>query len=181
MIWSGLASTFITFAIGVNIFLVFVLKLGPTKSFEKIYISACIIVALVLSLVAVSAGKFGYNSVECWFTGNTPTEVLANAWIFFYGWILASCAACSLFVIMFYFVLRTNQRTLERMAVQSGGASQTGTTAKGIRKEKKKQNLKQQMINRTVGRISWYCIVPILAQSGNLIYDIMNRKVGVCL
>ncbi|KAJ3166229.1 hypothetical protein HDU88_003452 [Geranomyces variabilis] len=60
-----LGSLFGTASIGMNLLLVFVLKLPPGLPYEKIYYSVSVVLALVLPIIALSAGWYGWDGTEC--------------------------------------------------------------------------------------------------------------------
>ncbi|KAI8916761.1 hypothetical protein DFJ77DRAFT_354046 [Powellomyces hirtus] len=187
LIFCGLVSVFTTFAIGLNIFLIFVLKLHSTPVFEISYNVIAITLAGLLATVSIASGRFGYNGWECWFMGKeeelkASDEYIGNAFGFYYGWILAACVCCAVFIAMFWWVLKQNQRGLQQGTGGGGGIEkESGTSAaSGLANQSKaRANRKMtKMINRTVGRISWYCVVPIAAQLSNVAYDFIMRAGG---
>ncbi|KAJ3182847.1 hypothetical protein HDU85_002450 [Gaertneriomyces sp. JEL0708] len=176
-IFGGLLSVFLTFAIGFNIFLVFVLKIQVTSLYEKLYLAVASAIALALAITAVAADRFGYNGLECWFkppgvqteeSYNRPL-INENAWSLFYGWILAAVAGCAVFIVMFWIILKSNEKLIATDLKSTLESNTSNARAEASKKRSK-------MINRTVARISWYCIVPILSQTVNMAYDLYSPQ-----
>ncbi|KAI9001640.1 hypothetical protein BC832DRAFT_593936 [Gaertneriomyces semiglobifer] len=177
-IFGGLLSVFLTFAIGLNIFLVFVLKIQVTSLYEKLYLAVASAIALALAITAVAADRFGFNGLECWFKppgvqteeSYNRTLINENAWSLFYGWILVAVAGCAVFIIMFWIILKRNEKLIAT-DLKSTLESNTSNNARAQASKKR-----SKMINRTVARISWYCIVPILSQTVNMAYDLYSPQ-----
>ncbi|KNC98293.1 uncharacterized protein SPPG_06689 [Spizellomyces punctatus DAOM BR117] len=163
----NLASVFMSAAIALNIFLVFVIKFGVTPIYERMYYIASASVAILLPIIAVATKRLGYNGDECWFRG--PPDDLLNGigpqWGFLYGWITLVCILCSIATFLFWYVLYQNQKQLRDIP------NRVGSTAASAKKNNKARK-KEQLVNKAVSRISWYCVVPLLAQSWNIILDV---------
>ncbi|KNC97819.1 hypothetical protein, variant [Spizellomyces punctatus DAOM BR117] len=155
----NLASVFMSAAIALNIFLVFVVKFGVTPIYERMYYIGSASVAILLPIIGVATKRLGFNGEECWFKG--PPDDLTNA----FGSECLVCVLCSIATFLFWYVLYQNQKQMLELPNRI-----TSTLASA--KKSKKSRKKEQLVNRAVSRISWYCVVPLLAQSWNIILDI---------
>ncbi|TPX70927.1 hypothetical protein SpCBS45565_g01429 [Spizellomyces sp. 'palustris'] len=163
----NLASVFMSAAIALNIFLVFVVKFGVTPIYERMYYIGSASVAILLPIIAAATKRLGYNGDECWFRG--PPDDLMNGigpqWGFLYAWISVVCILCSIATFLFWYVLYQNQKQLRELP------NRVGSTVASAKKNNKARK-KEQLVNKAVGRISWYCVVPVLAQMWNIILDV---------
>ncbi|KAJ3148548.1 hypothetical protein HDU89_004645 [Geranomyces variabilis] len=158
-----LGSLFGTASIGMNLLLVFVLKLPPGLPYEKIYYSVSVFLALVLPIIALSAGWYGWDGTECWYD---VTDTFVHKWVTMYGWILLVSAFCLICTVLFHvsFYRRRNvinakkDKQAESM-IKSGDQAFSKT---------------EKLIAKVVSRIRWYCLVPVLAHTCSLASDIVS-------
>ncbi|KAJ3178487.1 hypothetical protein HDU87_003561 [Geranomyces variabilis] len=164
-----LGSLFGTASIGMNLLLVFVLKLPPGLPYEKVYYSVSVFLALLLPIIALSSGWFGWDGTECWYdSSGGDNAVFVHKWTTNYGWILlvsVFCLICTmLFHVSFYRrrnVIATNKDKHADSMVKSGDQAFSKT---------------EKLIARVVGRIRWYCLVPILAHTCSLACDVLQYQ-----
>ncbi|KAJ3137146.1 hypothetical protein HDU90_002318 [Geranomyces variabilis] len=162
-----LGSLFATASIGMNLLLVFVLKLPPGLPYEKIYYSVSVFLALLLPIIALSSSWYGWDGTECWYD---VTDTFVHKWVTMYGWILLVSTFCLICTVLFHvsFYRHRNEITAKKdkqadSMIKSGDQAFSKT---------------EKMIAKVVGRIRWYCLVPILAHSCSLACDITQQYQG---
>ncbi|KAI8919222.1 hypothetical protein DFJ77DRAFT_453405 [Powellomyces hirtus] len=163
-----LGSLFSTASIGLNLLLVFVIKVGSDRPIERIYYSVSAVVALVVPLSALCAGRFGYDGAECWYRIDPEIESDVDAafawqWGTYYAWVLAVCCFCFACGLLF-------QWSVHR---PMGGSSKGGSdmAVESVTQNRPFSNT-ERLVRRAVQRIQWYCVVPILAHVWSLASDI---------
>ncbi|KAJ3175936.1 hypothetical protein HDU87_005600 [Geranomyces variabilis] len=168
-----LGSLFCTASIGLNLLIVFVLKVRSDRPFEKIYYSTSAFVSAVVPLIALCAGRFGFDGTECWYSiihDSPESERLAFTWqwITYYGWVLLVCTFCLGCTILFHFSVA---RVAHPAANNATGTNIHEATNKAFKNT-------DRLIGRAVDRIRWYCIVPILAHIWSLVCDTQAYVTG---
>ncbi|KAI8589597.1 hypothetical protein BDZ88DRAFT_506957 [Geranomyces variabilis] len=168
-----LGSLFCTASIGLNLLIVFVLKVRSDRPFEKIYYSTSAFVSAVVPLVALCAGRFGFDGTECWYsiTHDSPEserEAFIWQWITYYGWVLLVCIFCLGCTILFHFSVA---RVAHPAANNATGTNIHEATNKAFKNT-------DRLIRRAVDRIRWYCVVPIVAHIWSLVCDTQAYVTG---
>ncbi|KAJ3163681.1 hypothetical protein HDU86_000275 [Geranomyces michiganensis] len=167
-----LASLFGTASIGMNLLLVFVLKLPPGIPYEKIYYSVSAVLALVLPLIALLNNWFGWDGTECWYTipdtHDGEDQAFIHKWTTNYGWVLLVSTFCLICTVLFHISFYRRRNLIS--SNENGKHSESST--KGDQAFSKTEKL----IARVVGRIRWYCLVPILAHTCSLAGDILQYR-----
>ncbi|KAI8594208.1 hypothetical protein BDZ88DRAFT_503295 [Geranomyces variabilis] len=62
-----LGSLFCTTSVSMNLLLVFVIKVRSDRPYEKIYFATSAVLAFVVPMSALIAGRFGFDGSECWY------------------------------------------------------------------------------------------------------------------
>ncbi|KAJ3145274.1 hypothetical protein HDU86_001110 [Geranomyces michiganensis] len=173
---SLLGSLFCTASIGLNLLIVFVLKMRPDRPFEKIYYSISAIISIVVPLTALCAKRFGWDGTECWYSidrGDPEGEraTFAWQWLTFYGWVLLICVFCLGCTILFH-------HSVARVShpAAAGTSDVTGTNIHEATNQAFKNT--NRLIQKAVGRIRWYCVVPVVAHIWSLVCDTQAYVTG---
>ncbi|KAJ3008507.1 hypothetical protein HKX48_008493 [Thoreauomyces humboldtii] len=168
-----LGSLSCTASIGLNLLLVFVIKVRGDKPFEKIYYSASLFIAVTVPLIALSLGRYGWDGTECWYSADDSDQAsVANAfmweWLTYYGWVLLVCVFCLVCTVAFHFSITPPASIASKAEVAD---SVTGV-GQGVKEASNKAfRNTDRLIRRAVGRIRWYCLVPIVAHIWSLASD----------
>ncbi|KAJ3173466.1 hypothetical protein HDU88_002552 [Geranomyces variabilis] len=103
-----LGSLFCTTSISMNLLLVFVIKVRSDRPYEKIYFVTSAVLAFVVPMSALIAGRFGFDGSECWYILDEADDsgwnrkTLAWEWGTYYGWVLLVCIVCSVCTVLFH-------------------------------------------------------------------------------
>ncbi|KAI9106037.1 hypothetical protein DFS34DRAFT_42850 [Phlyctochytrium arcticum] len=155
-----LLSLFTTAAIGLNLVLIFLLKVNKTKKLEWGYYFGTTIVAVTLPLVAFTQGRLGWDGSECWFTVDEDggqADAFKWQWITYYTWIVFSITFCTACAGLFYWSVRRPYRKSTLTSTGGEGGMMTET---------------HRMVSRAVSRIAIYCLVPLVSQVWALASDV---------
>ncbi|KAJ3290710.1 hypothetical protein HK104_006559 [Borealophlyctis nickersoniae] len=187
---SELTSLFLTTCISVNLFLVFILKLRDTRRFEKFYFICSVLFALILPSIPAANDRLGWNFSECWFKpldweiakvyedySFIPNEraVFIWEWMILYGWVALCISFCTSTTIFFWWMVQSEQRYVA-MRVKSdadidNNEKRSAAISEGSGISKSKFTKTDSVVTRAVARIAFYCIVPLVSQTFNIVID----------
>ncbi|KAI8815899.1 uncharacterized protein EV422DRAFT_340538 [Fimicolochytrium jonesii] len=170
-----LSSLFLTAAIGLNLLMVFVFKVQKDRHIERTCYVVCAGVAVLVPAVAVGLDVFGWDGTECWYTyddsaggGESYSRVFAWQWATYYFWILGVVVFCTTCLVLFAITARN---PLKAAAMDP---------AKDVAAQKHFSKT-EKLVRKAVGRIKWYCLVPLVAHFFTFAADMYFRAVGVNL
>ncbi|KAK9763842.1 hypothetical protein K7432_009135 [Basidiobolus ranarum] len=152
-----LLSIFLTCTIAFNIQAIFVSELSQIFFIQRFYLPVSLVVSLTISLIPLLADQFTYDPLvgNCWYRDQYTTPTMIWEMCTYYGWIFLGIVYCSIVVILVTIRLIRNERQFRQNI--------SPTTTKLHRN-----------INKIVGRIILYPIIPIIAQSFNFITEIVT-------
>ncbi|KNC96843.1 uncharacterized protein SPPG_07675 [Spizellomyces punctatus DAOM BR117] len=159
-----LLSLFATAAIALNLLMVFVFRMEAKKRLERWYYGVGGVLAFGLPLIALVAGRLGWDEVneECWIrsANDSKASTMAWKWGILYFWVAGISLFCTVVTILVYFFLK---RTGVPLPTTESTPSNPNNTVLFRRT--------QRIIQRAVSRIVVYCLVPIVSQFWNIVLD----------
>ncbi|KAJ9053446.1 hypothetical protein DSO57_1024064 [Entomophthora muscae] len=152
--WLTLLYLFLNVAIAINLQLVFVKGYAFNPVWERLYWITSFFMATILPTFSLVGGKLGSSGREHACEYKNPNSFSTCKWVFstYLAWILASCAYCTVVVVLTILTLRRKATVLDRLA---------GTDMKA-------HEVKCD-IQRLIRRVALYCIIPVVTQTGFLL------------
>ncbi|KND03934.1 uncharacterized protein SPPG_01384 [Spizellomyces punctatus DAOM BR117] len=158
-----LLSLFITAAIGLNVFLIFILHIRSVKYLERLYYGAGAVLAIIIPLPALLTGRLGWDGTECWYANDQSEEDVRITFYWqcatYYSWVILAVGFCALCTILFW--ITTRKPPNDAIPQSEIDQRESGTFRET-----------ERLLRMAVNRIKWYCAVPLIAQIFSLAADI---------
>ncbi|KAI8822595.1 uncharacterized protein EV422DRAFT_405927 [Fimicolochytrium jonesii] len=170
-----LCSLFLTASIGLNLLLVFVLKVQKDRHIERTCYFACGVMAVLVPSIGQGMGVFGWDGSECWYAYDKEVDpsydkVFAWQWGTYYFWILSVSIFCTTCLILFALAARNPHKA------QKSDAAILSSKDASVQKQFAKTD---KLVRKAVGRIKWYCVVPLVAHFFSFFSDMYYRAYGI--
>lgn len=178
-VWLQNQYLFFSVAIAFNLQYFFLHKKTFNPAIEKWYYILSISLSLLSASIPLAAGRFGWDKTQnlCWYSASRTS--LSQKWE--YGSYIIPTLVCTIYCFIVAIVvvvkLKLEAKEMERQAIQDIKAQ--GFKGKRIEVELARRTKNRQAINRVVGRILLYPLVPFITQTGFIvsgIYTSVYRK-----
>ncbi|CAG8535013.1 13487_t:CDS:2 [Cetraspora pellucida] len=159
MVWAMVfflhASTFFIVCIALNLHLIFINEYSSSYNFEKYYFVISFSLALIISLLPITANMYGFDDPEgdCWYRDSGEKHNIIWEWVTLYGWTGVSILYCAIVVIIVIIKLRSVTKNVNTL--DNSSTSQLSGHLTLINKT---------VVSSIVKRVMWYPVVPLVAQ-----------------
>ncbi|KAI0233915.1 hypothetical protein L0F63_001422 [Massospora cicadina] len=162
--WLMLFYLFLNVCIALNLQLVFVHGLVLGRRFEYSLWAGTFLLPTVLMLFGLASGRYGFDvdSQYCEIRDPLAPTSIVTVWTTFLGWALASIVYCAIAVTLVMVSLRTKASAISDVCLKKGSRHLLQDNCQLKRK-----------IHKLIKRISLYCIIPVVTQSGYLVLRVI--------